>query len=84
MSDSTTANDTRDILGGYVQELIGIEEVGQDDLLLDIGGNSLIATMLANRVELAWDFRPTMIELMTCKFGELVDLCTERRGFHGK
>lgn len=84
MSDNTTVDDTHDTLAEYVRELIGIEEVGQDDLLLDIGGNSLIATMLANRVELAWEFRPTMVELMTCKFGELVVLCTERRGVRGR
>jgi acyl carrier protein len=79
MSDNTTVDDTRDALAEFMRELLGIEEIGPDDMFLDIGGNSLIATMLANRVELAWDFRPTMVELMTSTFGKLVALCAELR-----
>ncbi|MDT8912289.1 phosphopantetheine-binding protein [Amycolatopsis sp. PS_44_ISF1] len=79
MSDDTMVDGTRDTLADFMRELLGIEEIGPGDLLLDLGGNSLIATMLANRVELAWDFRPTMVELMTSTFAELVALCTERR-----
>lgn len=59
------------IIGEIWCELIGIDEVGPDDRLLDIGGNSLIATMTGNRIELLEGVRPTMEVLMTSTLSEL-------------
>lgn len=56
-----------------------MEEIGPDDQLLDLGGNSLIATMVANRIEYAWGFRPTMEQLMTASFGEFAQFCQHNR-----
>jgi hypothetical protein len=43
------------------------------------GGDSLIATMIANRIELAWGFRPCMEEMLTLSFDELSEVCVRRR-----
>ncbi len=72
MSDSTTA-DVATTLGDMWRELLDVDVVEPDDRLLGLGGNSLVATMLANRIELAWGVRPPIEALLTCTFGELCE-----------
>lgn len=38
-------------LAGYWTELLGLQEIGREDHFISLGGNSLLATMLANRIE---------------------------------
>jgi phosphopantetheine binding protein len=67
--------EVRNTLGDMWRELLDVDEIGSQDRLLEVGGNSLIATMLANRIELAWGFRPSMETLLTCSFDELCSEC---------
>jgi acyl carrier protein len=75
MSEATTRTDTAGVLTEFWQELLDVDAIEPDDHLLELGGNSLIATMLANRIELTWGFRPSMSELMTSSLTELSALC---------
>jgi acyl carrier protein len=79
VSESTIRPETTEVLAEFWEELLDVDSVDQDDRVLELGGNSLIATMLANRIELAWGFRPTMEELMSSTFGELAKLCEQSR-----
>lgn len=76
------AAETEAPLREFWAELLEREEaeIAEDDSLLGLGGNSLIATMVANRIELAWGFRPSMEELLTCTFGELTEICVKLKG----
>ena len=67
--------ETAELLSEFWTELLDVESVNPDDHLLELGGNSLIATMLANRIESAWGFRPTMDQMLNSSFQELSDLC---------
>lgn len=81
MSESGTeqATDTAGVLAGIWRELLDVEAVGSEDRLLELGGNSLVATMIANRIELAWGFRPGLELLLTTTFHELTELCEQNR-----
>lgn len=79
MNEATTPVDAVDVMTQFWQELLDTDAIGADDHLLELGGNSLVATMLANRIELTWGFRPTMTELMTSSFSELLALCDQAR-----
>lgn len=57
------------------QELLNVDSVKPGDRLLELGGNSLVATMLANRIELRWGFRPSMDALLSLTFDEVCALC---------
>jgi phthiocerol/phenolphthiocerol synthesis type-I polyketide synthase E len=41
-------------LGAVLQDLLGIEEIGMNDSLFDLGGDSLIAIQLASKVNQRW------------------------------
>jgi hypothetical protein len=72
-TDSTAA-----VLGAFWTELLDKPPAAPSQLLLEAGGNSLIATMLANRIELAWGIRPSMEELLSLSFSRLCAWCEER------
>jgi acyl carrier protein len=71
----TTREDTGQTLAGFWQELLYLDSVNPDSRLLELGGNSLVAVMLANRIELTWGIRPSMEELLTLTFQELSAWC---------
>nr|WP_217440496.1 MULTISPECIES: phosphopantetheine-binding protein [unclassified Myxococcus] len=50
-------------LAGYWRELLGAEVVKPEDHFLEIGGNSLMATMLANRIEEELGIQLSMVDL---------------------
>jgi acyl carrier protein len=50
-------------LAGYWRELLGVESVALGDHFIELGGNSLLATTLANRIEDELGVRPEMIDL---------------------
>ncbi len=79
MSNSMVSKDTTELLSESWMELLDVESVKPEDYLLDLGGNSLIATMIANRIEFAWGFRLTMEQLLTSSFHELSLLCEQER-----
>ena len=65
-------------IADFWREVLDVPEVSGDDRLLEIGGNSLAATMIANRIELVLGVRPTMTEVMTSSLHELAVACAER------
>jgi len=50
-------------ISGYWRELLGVEDVKRETHFFDVGGNSMLATMLANRIEDELGVRPTLEEL---------------------
>jgi hypothetical protein len=76
---ATDVGATQTILAEMWVELLEVDAVQPSDHLLELGGNSLIATMIANRIEVAWGFRPTMATMMSASLAELAEAC-ERRG----
>jgi acyl carrier protein len=75
----TTELETTEQLTEFWMELLDVESVSPGDHLLDLGGNSLVATMIANRIEFAWGIRPTMEQLLTSSLQELAVLCEQAR-----
>lgn len=79
MSPSDIRSDTAGQLTEFWQELLDVDDFDPGATLLDLGGNSLIATMVANRIDFAWGFRPSLEELLTVTFAELVERCEHSR-----
>ena len=52
-------------LADYWCELLGVEVVKHDDHFLSLGGNSMLATILANRIEDELGIRPSMEDLFS-------------------
>ncbi len=63
-------------LAGYWGELLGLQEIGPGDHFISLGGNSLLATMLANRIEEDLGVRPMMGELFNT-LEEVATLCEQ-------
>jgi len=73
------ATATEQLLAGFWEELLDVQDVGRGDRLVELGGNSLVATMFANRVEEALGYRPSITEIFSHPLGELAAIC-ERGG----
>lgn len=54
-----------DTIAGYWKELLGVEVVSPGDDFIGMGGDSVRATMLANRIEDELGVRPEIAELFT-------------------
>lgn len=63
-------------LAGYWSELLGLSEIGKEDHFISLGGNSLLATMLANRIEEDLGIRPMMGELFST-LEEVATICEQ-------
>lgn len=61
--ESLSRSEIEEQLSAYWCELLGIEAVKRNDHFLEIGGNSMMATILANRIEDEMGVRPSMEEL---------------------
>jgi acyl carrier protein len=59
-------------LSTYWCELLGVEAVTREEHFLEAGGNSMMATLLANRIEDELGVRPSMEDL----FGTLAQLAS--------
>jgi acyl carrier protein len=66
-----------DAICGYCRELLEIGQVPNDALFLELGGNSLLATMLANRLEEDHGIRPCIEDILVSSISELADLCVQ-------
>jgi acyl carrier protein len=69
---------TEETVAEFWQELLETE-VQPENTILDLGGNSLIATMLANRIEETFGFGPSMEDLFSCTLREIAALCDRCR-----
>ena len=63
-------------VAGYWSELLGLQEIGRGEHFISLGGNSLLATMLANRIEEDLGIRPNMGELFNT-LEEVATLCEQ-------
>jgi acyl carrier protein len=54
-----------DTIAGYWRELLGIDVVQPTDDFIGLGGDSIRATLLANRIEDELGVRPEIAELFT-------------------
>ena len=79
MSEVSARPDTSQVLAEFWTELLDLDSVGPEDHLLELGGNSLVATMVANRIELTWGFRPTIADLLTNSFSQIAAICEQNR-----
>jgi acyl carrier protein len=80
VSGTDTTQETLRILREFWTEVLDLDSVRPADRVLDLGGDSLVATMIANRIELTWGFRPSMEEMLSLSLDELSALCVRRRG----
>lgn len=78
MSLGTSGENVAEQLTEMWEELLDLDEVVAGETLLAAGGNSLVAVMLANRIELAWGCRPTMEALLSDSFQEIVEWCEKQ------
>jgi hypothetical protein len=53
----------QDVIAGHWQDLLGSEQVRPGDDFLALGGNSMLATLLANRIEDELGVRPQIVDL---------------------
>jgi hypothetical protein len=63
MTEPTPSRDLAALIGAHWRELLGVETVAPGDDFLAVGGNSMLATMLANRIEDELGVRPPVVEL---------------------
>lgn len=63
MSTDTSTTPLMRQLEGYWRELLGADVVRPEDHFLEVGGNSLMATMLANRIEEELGIQLSMVDL---------------------
>lgn len=68
-----------DAICGYCRELLDVGQVPGDALFLELGGNSLLATMLANRLEEDYGIRPCIEDILVSSIAELAGLCAQTR-----
>jgi len=78
-TEQELAQETSRTLREFWTEVLDLDSVKPTDRVLDLGGDSLVATMIANRIELTWRFRPSMEELLTLSFDELSTICVRHR-----
>ncbi|HEX5753850.1 MAG TPA: phosphopantetheine-binding protein [Archangium sp.] len=76
MSTPSPSTQMEQRLAGYWSELLGLQEIGRGDHFISLGGNSLLATMLANRIEEELGIRPMMGELFNT-LEEVATLCEQ-------
>ena len=65
MNEPSTSRNLTLVIGAHWRELLGVEAPSPGDDFISLGGNSMLATMLANRIEDELGVRPEVIELFT-------------------
>lgn len=65
MTERPRSRPIAETIAGYWKELLGVEVVGPGDDFIRLGGDSVRATMLANRIEDELGVRPEIAELFT-------------------
>ncbi|RKH40143.1 phosphopantetheine-binding protein [Corallococcus sicarius] len=76
--DDASFTDMERKLAGWWRELLGVEVVHPEDHFLELGGNSLMATVLANRIEKELGVELSMVDLFTT-LRDVASLCEELR-----
>jgi len=68
---------TEKLIASYWEELLDLETVSRHDEFVECGGNSLIATMLAHRLQKSLSYRPTLTEIFRSTVESLARRCDE-------
>jgi phosphopantetheine binding protein len=80
MIPEPTVSSVEAIVAEHWCELLDVDGAQPGDSFLKLGGNSLLASMMANRLEDDLDVRPCLTDILMGTFGELVDLCLRDAG----
>lgn len=70
-------------MSGYWRELLGVGVLRPEDHFLEVGGNSLMATMLANRIEEELGVQLSMVDLFNT-LEHVVAVCEEQLREQGR
>ncbi|MEO9614023.1 MAG: acyl carrier protein [Nitratireductor sp.] len=54
--------------------ILKCEDIGPQTYFLEVGGDSLVAPILANKIEAEFGVRPQLEDIFTRSFGELAEL----------
>jgi acyl carrier protein len=76
--EASGLTDTEAKLAAWWKDLLGVEVVRPEDHFLEIGGNSLMATVLSNRIENELGVEVSMVELFNT-LRAVATLCDELR-----
>ncbi|MBZ4329852.1 phosphopantetheine-binding protein [Corallococcus interemptor] len=76
--EAARLTDTEAKLAAWWKELLGVEVVRPEDHFLEMGGNSLMATVLSNRIESELGVEVSMVELFNT-LQAVATLCDELR-----
>lgn len=76
-AQTPSISDIERLLAEAMAEILEIDAVTADDNFIELGGNSLLATMLANRVEEELGIRPSMMDAFSCTVAELAQVIAE-------
>ncbi|QBF33925.1 phosphopantetheine-binding protein [Thalassococcus sp. S3] len=60
----------------YARELLDITDLPEDAMFLELGGNSLSAVMLANRLEEDFGIRVCTEDILVSTLPELDEICS--------
>ncbi|MBN8231297.1 hypothetical protein JYK02_27655 [Corallococcus macrosporus] len=77
-TEEAATSGTEATLAAWWKELLGVEVVRPEDHFLEIGGNSLMATVLSNRIESELGVEVSMVELFDT-LRAVATLCDELR-----
>ncbi|WP_413207930.1 phosphopantetheine-binding protein [Rhodospirillum sp. A1_3_36] len=77
MTQPLTSQDFSALIREYCRELLDCDPISDEDLFLELGGNSLMAAMLANRLEDDQRIRPCIEDILVSSIGELSHICVE-------
>lgn len=69
----------KESLRTYWQELLEIDSVGDDDFFIELGGNSLFATVLASRIEEEHGVLVSLEDIFLNSLDELAKICANKR-----
>lgn len=67
-----------DALREYARELLDIKDLPEDAMFLELGGNSLSAVMLANRLEEDFGIQICTEDILVSTLPELDEICLGR------
>ena len=74
MHPPDTSRNLMAVIAAHWRELMGVEAALPGDDFIRLGGNSMLATMLANRIEDELGVRPDVVDLFTT-LEQIVALC---------
>jgi len=66
------------LIAEHWQELLDVASVSPDDMFVNLGGDSMLATILSYRIEEEFGFRPSIEEILQYTLRELASFCEQQ------